>query len=306
MEAEDILTWAEAVSVLELTPPANADVVRRAYLRRVKKVRPERDPEGFQRLRCAYEMLREGVFEDEYECEYGYEDAHAVLGEEGHDDAMAASIVGSPGPHMDANVDTLRDAYDEYVEDDDDGYNAISDQIWEFSSEAHEAAEAGDLDRARSNLEAALELAETHRASEGLGLHAVLTTVLWLYAKEHIKAAKTCFRRYYALLERTGTSFQLLNPNLGGHALLLREMRDIPDDVPSPFHAAIARGIIDDDPFHAADILDSLADVHVLAAINLSEYLDTRAPTLNELYGNTLRKATKTETTTRSLWLAAS
>ena len=42
---------------LALSPTTDADAVRRAYRARLKAVGPDRDPEGFQRLRAAYETV---------------------------------------------------------------------------------------------------------------------------------------------------------------------------------------------------------------------------------------------------------
>jgi hypothetical protein len=47
-----------ALDTLGVTRGASAEDVRRAYLRRVKAHPPERDPEGFQQAREAYELLK--------------------------------------------------------------------------------------------------------------------------------------------------------------------------------------------------------------------------------------------------------
>ena len=47
----------EARAVLGLDGNIDADSLRRAYLRTLKRFKPERDPEGFQRVRAAYERL---------------------------------------------------------------------------------------------------------------------------------------------------------------------------------------------------------------------------------------------------------
>jgi len=49
--------WEE----LALSPTTDADAVRRAYRARLKAVGPDRDPEGFQRLRAAYEAVLAGL-----------------------------------------------------------------------------------------------------------------------------------------------------------------------------------------------------------------------------------------------------
>ncbi len=45
--------------VLELTPGASDQEIRAAYLRKLKQHPPERDPQEFERVRDAYEDLRD-------------------------------------------------------------------------------------------------------------------------------------------------------------------------------------------------------------------------------------------------------
>jgi hypothetical protein len=46
-------------SVLGINPGATDEEVRRAYFARVQEHPPERDPEGFKRVRAAFEKLRD-------------------------------------------------------------------------------------------------------------------------------------------------------------------------------------------------------------------------------------------------------
>ena len=55
------MTFAEAQRLLGIEPGADAQAVRRAYIAAVKARPPERDPEGFQQVRAAYELLRHGA-----------------------------------------------------------------------------------------------------------------------------------------------------------------------------------------------------------------------------------------------------
>ncbi len=48
----------EAARVLELSPAASSEEVRAAYLRFVRAHPPDRDPDAFERVRDAYETLR--------------------------------------------------------------------------------------------------------------------------------------------------------------------------------------------------------------------------------------------------------
>jgi curved DNA-binding protein CbpA len=47
-------------AVLGVTESADDGAIRRAYLRLVRQHSPERDPDGFRRVRAAYEAVRSG------------------------------------------------------------------------------------------------------------------------------------------------------------------------------------------------------------------------------------------------------
>lgn len=51
------MTFEEALKTLEIEAQATPEQARRAYLKKVKVHRPEQDPEGFRRVREAYEMV---------------------------------------------------------------------------------------------------------------------------------------------------------------------------------------------------------------------------------------------------------
>lgn len=51
------MNTSDARALLGVDPEAGPEAIRRAYLRACKKHRPETDPEGFQRVRAAYELL---------------------------------------------------------------------------------------------------------------------------------------------------------------------------------------------------------------------------------------------------------
>ena len=57
--AFDIAPPKDPFGVLELEPDADAEAVRAAYLTKVKQFPPDRSPEEFERIRDAYEYLRD-------------------------------------------------------------------------------------------------------------------------------------------------------------------------------------------------------------------------------------------------------
>jgi hypothetical protein len=55
------VTLAEARVLLGVEANASVDDIRRAYLRLLKQCKPEADPEGFMRLRAAYDIVKQAV-----------------------------------------------------------------------------------------------------------------------------------------------------------------------------------------------------------------------------------------------------
>jgi DnaJ-class molecular chaperone len=51
-------TWREALTLLNISADASAEVMRNAYLQMLKQHPPDRDPEMFERIRNAYDLLR--------------------------------------------------------------------------------------------------------------------------------------------------------------------------------------------------------------------------------------------------------
>lgn len=55
----------EWMNLLELKPGADAEAVKKAYFRLVRKYSPEKNPDMFKKIRAAYEGLKDGIPEDD-------------------------------------------------------------------------------------------------------------------------------------------------------------------------------------------------------------------------------------------------
>jgi len=53
------MKWEEARAVLAVGPDASVEQVRAAYLEQVRKYPPDREPDQFERVRDAYDCLRD-------------------------------------------------------------------------------------------------------------------------------------------------------------------------------------------------------------------------------------------------------
>ncbi len=81
------MTPGEAWELLGVSDGATRKEIRRAYLRQVKQHKPDRDPEGFQRVREAYEVVRH----------FGYDPAL-------HGDVLPTPVLAGPVDRPDQSV----------------------------------------------------------------------------------------------------------------------------------------------------------------------------------------------------------
>ncbi len=77
------MTFEEGLQVLKIDASASAQQARRAYLKLVKVHKPERDPEGFQRVREAFDCVRDTLkFREQFrvQLEQDVQGGHATSG----------------------------------------------------------------------------------------------------------------------------------------------------------------------------------------------------------------------------------
>jgi curved DNA-binding protein CbpA len=61
MGARNIITmsWEQATAELGVSPDASPDAMRQAYLAKVREFPPDKDPDTFERIRDAYDQLKD-------------------------------------------------------------------------------------------------------------------------------------------------------------------------------------------------------------------------------------------------------
>ncbi|MFN3186332.1 MAG: hypothetical protein ACE37F_30315 [Nannocystaceae bacterium] len=97
------MTVEEALEVLGLELGADAEAIKRAYHKRLKTTKPDRDPEGFKRLRAAFELAT--AFSD------GGDLLAALVAERLEDvTAVEPEPSSSPEPAPRTSVEVVRDA----------------------------------------------------------------------------------------------------------------------------------------------------------------------------------------------------
>jgi hypothetical protein len=153
-----------AFAQLGLEAPTSAEAIRRAYLRAVRQHSPERDPEGFQRVRAAYDCLRNAPWLWAAQPEEA--PASSPAGDLGREplttwaEAAPADVLLSAPGSADGEAQTPEEAQaaeEAELEDLNGLGGAVLSHpvpIWQPLEEALRLLEAGELDRARAIVEA--------------------------------------------------------------------------------------------------------------------------------------------------------
>src|SRR4051812_21230352 len=107
------MTFDEALRELGIDTSATPEEVRRAYLRGIKTRKPETDPEGFRRLREAYEIVTGALSQPQMEPDPSPEEERAEAPPELA--ALAARLRDLPAEtHLEERLAALREAVREH------------------------------------------------------------------------------------------------------------------------------------------------------------------------------------------------
>lgn len=232
------MTVEEALAELGLTPPLDPERLRRTYLRTLKTRKPEVDPDGFRRLREAYELLREqAAFE-----------AMIAAYAEAEDDATEAPsgerAAAEPPPGDAARAETRPDeepapALVEIVAApvDPTAGRSVAALV-----EAEDLVAAAELSRER--LDFALAHPGTPILIEGA---TTLQLILRLHEEGEARRARAITRKLRRWLETSGSEARLLGAPDAALFALERDMAELPAGFPDPVLRAFARAIREGD-----------------------------------------------------------
>ncbi|MCA9699641.1 MAG: J domain-containing protein [Myxococcales bacterium] len=251
----------EALSLLGVDAGADPRTVKRAYLRRLKKTKPERDPEGFKRLREAYELLEQEQDHQEEDHEHEPQPEFAP---------SSANVVEVPQPPS----SEPRASFADCVHD------------------IHMALEDGDLDRACEQAAAAIARSESMEAPALPAALMVDLTLSALSSASDPAPARYAFRSWSAHSNVfDATRGELENDELAKLALVA-ELVELPPDFPRPVAQLIATALFSGDPDSERDRLCDLTDERPAMAIHAQETLMRHAPGLAAIYSASLDTGT--------------
>jgi len=306
------VTLDEALSELGVDRAAGADGARRAYLRLLKTRKPETDPDGFMRLREAYELVKSDLA--------FWESFHAAAASDLRPWAPPEPRRAEPPPKQEpkgaaipvpevAPVDppppappieppppdeaTAEDAAPEEnaPEEDapeEDAPDAALDDV---------AIDEWTLDaliRANKHIEAAAGMTALFRAAAARldgptpPVAKALRLLLALHAKNAIAEALDLKNSFAAWLAASGQEARLLRGESAVRWTLVRELDALPSSLPASVRAAIAESALDGDLTNARPALTSFRVLSRSAALSAGGLLRRKAPTIAAAVADTL------------------
>jgi hypothetical protein len=247
---------------LGVEPGAEPDTIRRAYLRKVKVHKPEVDPDGFKRVREAFEVLGRWAAFQAHLRRQQTESAP----EPG---AAPPAPAPEPPPSSEASPAPLPAAA------------AIS----TAPSSASKWAEVAELLTAKRHDEARALMVRLFSGEEALGPaphpEQLLFVLLELQAASPGEAGREALKAYAAWLDRTQQELALSQQ--GPRWLFTRELMRLPNTFPPELEALIAVGVLSGDFDKLFERLRAYTRESPARADGAIMSLADRAPTLHQI-----------------------
>lgn len=295
------MTFDDALQVLGIDGTASRKAARRAYLKLVKVHKPDRDPEGFQRVRAAFELIDQQI-EWRQAWDLSAEDAAGAdddspLADPAPPEAVAPNGAPDDSHEIDAPpppdllpldplpVDAL------LFEDPADHAPALTPEECPqtLMGQAYAAARAGDAERAEADAMRAFALAREALGAAPPTAYDALHVCLLLYAQGHPAAARTVGAAFAQWLRDSGVEREVMGTWMAGRLAVVHSLLALPETVhPEPLDI-IASGMLDED-FDIPQALVTFAQDKPFASIDLREAMEQHAPNLAEAWGDALRR----------------
>ncbi len=220
------MTLEEARALLAVDRAAPKDTVRRAYLRLLKKHKPERDPDGFERLRRAYELAVDFAPEGDPAPRAAPKGEPPVIAVREHrgvelpppDPVPAGGGESAPPP------------------------KAREPSAWDHVRAALRAVHLGKFVEAEEGAVAGALAAG--RSGEEIASEPFRTIALQLYARGEAMRARRVATAYDAYLRLTGNELQLLHGHGAVEWGFVRELARLPITFPDAALVTLAKAIV--------------------------------------------------------------
>jgi hypothetical protein len=291
------MTFDQALVELGIDRDAGPEEARRAYLKLLKTRRPETDPQGFMRLREAFDRLKDTLaarqtFRLAIEARAAIPELTppppAVAPTPVIDTPLAAPAdlgeMSAPNPAVSKGS---APAEAEAVEG-----NAIEDDEDEATEEPPSEAEADRLLAGGDRAGAADELACLFDAAADLGrpppFLKAMRLVLELHEDGDVDSARMLEASVVAWLRASGEEVRILRGNLAIAWAMTRELGTLRRKFPSKARTAIARGVRTGDLGEVQSSLAALRDRRPTVAEEAAGRLRVYAPVLAQQFANIL------------------
>lgn len=287
----DRISIESALEILGVEPDSDRKQIRRAYLKKIKSARPERDPEGFRRVRDAYELLA------------GMADAGSLVGwsssrrrqppvaKREEPTQVDRDEQQAPEPSWDAEAPA-----DEPIRDW-EGADASSDfdaepppdspemRASEMAWEALELADEGELERATEEMERAYALLKDEGSLASLPEYAVLQVVLSAFGGRRQDLAWRVANPWLWQTETVGLQTRLTDDWSRFAYICVRELASLNPPVPVELSAIMANGVADGDLDKAVPLIKGWARANKADAKRARGQLEQQAPSLAATFG---------------------
>jgi hypothetical protein len=268
------VTLDEAFAELGINRDATADEARRAYLKLLKLRKPETDPQGFMRLREAYELAKERL-----DNSYFFFHAPSAVVErppiepEPEPEPEPSSELEPPAPAETAPAETAPPDDAPPPQDDEEPADSVpiappyapdDTREEEDDTPSQEDASYEDLLASGCHEEAAAALSRIFREAttkmhgETPPIYDALRLLVTLHAENALAAAAELHASVAAWLAASGQEAKLIRGESAARWHLLRELAALPSTFPKLVRSAIARAMLVGDLGHARGELEAI------------------------------------------------